>query len=131
MNAKISVFVICVETIIYLLLYNLHNCTFKYKKIFENSKWYFCQITWAIQKLYFKNHFKYKGTSISIIILWVVLHIYSESILLLYQHINWSATIYLFKLITITTDQLLVISLVKVNYTVLFWRYGNEFEHCQ
>ena len=29
MNAKISVFVICVEVIIYLLLYNLHDCTFK------------------------------------------------------------------------------------------------------
>ena len=26
MNAKISVFVICVEAIIYLLLYNLHDC---------------------------------------------------------------------------------------------------------
>ena len=29
MNAKISVFLICVEAIIYLLLYNLHDCTFK------------------------------------------------------------------------------------------------------
>ena len=29
MNAKILVFVICVEAIIY-LLYNLHDCTFKY-----------------------------------------------------------------------------------------------------
>ena len=28
MNARISVFVICVETIIYLILYNLHDCTF-------------------------------------------------------------------------------------------------------
>ena len=28
MNAKISMFVICVEAIIYLLLYNLHDCTF-------------------------------------------------------------------------------------------------------
>ena len=28
MNAKISVFVICIEAIIYLLLYNLHECTF-------------------------------------------------------------------------------------------------------
>ena len=28
MNAKISVFIICVEVIIYLLLYNLHGCTF-------------------------------------------------------------------------------------------------------
>ena len=28
-NAKISVFVICVEAIIYLLLYNLYDCTFK------------------------------------------------------------------------------------------------------
>ena len=29
MNAKISVFVIFVEAIIHLLLYNLHDCTFK------------------------------------------------------------------------------------------------------
>ena len=29
MNAQISVFVICVEGIVYLLLYNLHDCTFK------------------------------------------------------------------------------------------------------
>ena len=29
MNAKISVFVICDEAIIYLLLFNLHDCTFK------------------------------------------------------------------------------------------------------
>ena len=28
MNAKILVFVICIEAIIYLLLYNLHDCTF-------------------------------------------------------------------------------------------------------
>ena len=28
MNAKISVFVICVEAITYLLLYDLHDCTF-------------------------------------------------------------------------------------------------------
>ena len=63
------------------------------------------------------------GTSISVIIL--VSHIYSASILLLYQHINLSATICLLKLITATTDQLLVILLVKVkksegNYTVSF-----------
>ena len=29
MNAKISVFIICVEAIIYMLLYDLHDCTFK------------------------------------------------------------------------------------------------------
>ena len=29
MNAKISEFIICVEAIIYLLLYNLHDCNFK------------------------------------------------------------------------------------------------------
>ena len=28
MNAKTSVFVICVKKIIYLLLYHLHDCTF-------------------------------------------------------------------------------------------------------
>ena len=30
MNAKISVLVICVEAIIYLLLHNLQDCTFKF-----------------------------------------------------------------------------------------------------
>ena len=29
MSAKISVFVICVKTMVYLLLYNLYDCTFK------------------------------------------------------------------------------------------------------
>ena len=29
MNAKLSVFVICIEAIIYMLLYNFHDCTFK------------------------------------------------------------------------------------------------------
>ena len=33
MNAKVSVFVICVEEITYFLLYNLHDCTFKLKNI--------------------------------------------------------------------------------------------------
>ena len=31
MNAKISVFVIYIEAIIYLLLYSLHDCTFNHK----------------------------------------------------------------------------------------------------
>ena len=43
MNAKISVIVICVEPIIYLLLYNLHDCTFnrrtgKIVKFFKKQK---------------------------------------------------------------------------------------------
>ena len=29
MNVKVSVFVTCAEAIVYLLLYNLHDCTFK------------------------------------------------------------------------------------------------------
>ena len=33
MNANISVFAICVEAVIYLLLYNLHSCTFNLKAI--------------------------------------------------------------------------------------------------
>ena len=32
MNAKISVFVICLEAILYLLLYNLNECTFNNKQ---------------------------------------------------------------------------------------------------
>ena len=35
MNAKISVFITCAEVMIYLLLYNLHDGTFKY---LENEK---------------------------------------------------------------------------------------------
>ena len=37
MNGKIPVFVICVEAIIYFLLHNLHDCTFKLRSfVFEN-----------------------------------------------------------------------------------------------
>ena len=46
MNVKISVFVICVEVIIYLSLYNLHDCSFKNKinqshKLFTVKKAFF------------------------------------------------------------------------------------------
>ena len=37
MNMVIAVLVICVETIIYLLLYKLHDCTFNGKKQLEFS----------------------------------------------------------------------------------------------
>ena len=37
MNAKISVFVICIEAIIYFLLYNLHDCNFNYVKLGSSS----------------------------------------------------------------------------------------------
>ena len=37
-NAKISLFVICVKAITYLLLYNLHDCTFnKFAKFTEKT----------------------------------------------------------------------------------------------
>ena len=41
MNAKISVFVICVEGIIYLTLCSLHDCTFKQCNLFVRG--YYCQ----------------------------------------------------------------------------------------
>ena len=41
MNAKISVFVVCVEAIIYLLLYNLHDCTFKGLTVFLKKTYKF------------------------------------------------------------------------------------------
>ena len=37
MNAKISVFVISVEATIYLLLYNLHDCTFNEYQLLRDS----------------------------------------------------------------------------------------------
>lgn len=53
MNVKISVFVIFVETIIYFLIYNLRDCTFKFrKKNYQNT--YIKQIT---SSNVFINHF--------------------------------------------------------------------------
>ena len=37
MNAKVLAFVICVEVIIHLLLYNLHACTFRKIKEIKNN----------------------------------------------------------------------------------------------
>ena len=37
MNTKISVFVICVKATVYLLLYNLHDCTIKHYLCVFNS----------------------------------------------------------------------------------------------
>ena len=38
MNAKISMIAICVEAIIYLLLYSLHDCTFNIEKYINATK---------------------------------------------------------------------------------------------
>ena len=44
MNAKMSVFVICVESIIYLSLYNLHDCTFNAPDhVFHTNVIAYCQ----------------------------------------------------------------------------------------
>ena len=63
-NAKISVFFICVEAIIYLLLYNLHECTFNHgisndhcfcsgrrvynTMIFFIIRFFFLSLTWRL-----------------------------------------------------------------------------------
>ena len=49
MNTKISLFVICVKAIIYLLLCNLHDCTFKIKVSGINSANYFTAIISSIK----------------------------------------------------------------------------------
>ena len=59
MNVKISVFIICVEAIIYLLLYNLHDCTFKelnylckhIKKIYQRQpRFYFYKFLYWVTR---------------------------------------------------------------------------------
>ena len=58
MNAETSVFAICVETIIYLLLYNLHDCTFKRKRTLldrEKLKWVEVKIIKKIYELRMKK----------------------------------------------------------------------------
>ena len=50
MNAKISVFVVCVEAIIYLLLYNLYDCIFYLARLHAapiDFKKAFIYWTWA------------------------------------------------------------------------------------
>ena len=53
MNAKISVLVICFKAIIYLLLYNLHDCTFDYfqKKLHLSSKKLYINVEHVAVKL--------------------------------------------------------------------------------
>ena len=53
MNAKISVFVICVEAIIYLLLYHLHDCTFKNFAKFLRMPFFIEHLRWLFL---YKNH---------------------------------------------------------------------------
>ena len=54
MNAKILVFVICVEAIKDLLLYNLHGCTFNPSSVyvFRNTVW--IQGEWSAAPWYLK-----------------------------------------------------------------------------
>ena len=47
MNAKISMFVLCVEAIIHLLLYSLHDCTFNVETLFMLKE---------LMKLYFMHY---------------------------------------------------------------------------
>ena len=51
MDARISLFVICVKAIIYLLQYNLHDCTFKTNWI-GSTKWTYHK-EWYIATDYF------------------------------------------------------------------------------
>ena len=57
MNAKISVLVICVEAIKYLLLYNLHDCTFTFstKALVFSSMTYIQQYLTNIIKTYHQS----------------------------------------------------------------------------
>ena len=60
MNAEISVFVVCVEAIIYLLLYNLHDCTFK--------ETLFNLLLWIILIISGKSYVAFSKTMIKFII---------------------------------------------------------------
>ena len=55
MNAKISVLVICVKAIIYLLLYNLHSCTFKKQTQVQVLSCEFCEI---FKDTFFTEHLR-------------------------------------------------------------------------
>ena len=56
MNAKIPVFINCAEAIIYLLLYNLHDCTFNELKFIENVNRYCFTIINDARRYLTENH---------------------------------------------------------------------------
>ena len=61
MNVKTSVFVICVEAIIYFLLYKLHDCTFKLHQSFslfyvELQRTSFCNFLEKLPYVIFDYH---------------------------------------------------------------------------
>ena len=65
MNAKTSVFVICAEAIMYLLLYNLTDCTFKYDAISVHGASNYVSNETCSWKLTTK--FQVKGTAVQVI----------------------------------------------------------------
>ena len=68
MNAKISIFVICVEAILYLLLHNLHDCIFKdyefkIQYVSLTISFTYCKLTYIFGMFYDKVY----GTFYSVI----------------------------------------------------------------
>ena len=61
-NARISVFVICVEMIVYLLLYNLHDCTFKTFKIFLSEKNYLTCLKASLWSYFYRKKYRWFPT---------------------------------------------------------------------
>ena len=68
MNGKVSVFVICVESIIYLLFYSLHDCTFNFilfvRNVLSYHNWFFSQFQ---QGVYIPFDFKHYITAYKLI----------------------------------------------------------------
>ena len=56
MNVKIQMFITCVEAIIYLLSYNLHDCTFNELKFIENLNRYCFTIINGTRRYLTENH---------------------------------------------------------------------------
>ena len=52
MNAKISVFAICVEAIVYLLLYNIHYCTFNFTRYSGGNSKLFLSYDYGFRELF-------------------------------------------------------------------------------
>ena len=91
MNAKISVFGICIEAIVYLLLHNLHDCTFSplSRELFCISLlifhkllcWLLCKIA-GTPTLIVKPHKLYNGTFMALYYVFISMSIFTFKVCL-------------------------------------------------
>ena len=85
MNAKMSVFVICVEATIYFYFYNLHDCTFKLQRL-EMEENIVHKVTAIVIITWLKQNNVFYHTSVSVSFNWNCLQLYPKILSYVFQY---------------------------------------------